>query len=418
MKIKLLKRKKHKKNKKNKQMSKKVVTFKDQSETSLLLISPSYEEPISEVEASLNEARGLLYYSHFAARFTEIGWQFCNIIFLTALTGYQSLTLVSTYGLFTGLVICFTGPSIGKYVDSIRYTRLEIAQVFIWVQNLSVVVATVCCFVLLKMVNQEDIDSSAEANRISNFIPSFNMSSFGLLVGIHVFGAIAKLTDAGMTVAMERDWIVVMSKSASHDIIDDYDDDDDDDDDEDEEFQGSSNSISTGSSAFYSVGSISVGPGTTLNKNIIRKLKENTWLSQTNTTMKQIDLLCKVGGPAAAGIYLAAFDNNDASNNITSDIAHFRHLSYAAIIIGLLNLLSLWCEYVCTLKIYDLIPSLAYRGTEDDQKVKIKNDKVESPESDNGGCGFVGNFKLGIPQSLSIFFEQPIAPGGVALALL
>ena len=153
MRIKVFKRKKKKKKQQQQQLQKQMSEANDPTEaTSLLLISPTLDKPKSEIEEHLSKARDLLYRSHFAARFTEVGWQFCLIIFLTALTGYKSFTLVSTYGLFTGLVLCLAGPSIGRYVDSTQYTRIEIAQLFIWVQNLSVFVATVCCFMLLRMV--------------------------------------------------------------------------------------------------------------------------------------------------------------------------------------------------------------------------------------------------------------------------
>ena len=405
MRIKVFKRKKKKKKQQQQQqLQKQMSEANDPTEaTSLLLISPTLDEPKSEIEENLSKARDLLYRSHFAARFTEVGWQFCLIIFLTALTGYKSFTLVSTYGLFTGLVLCLAGPSIGRYVDSTQYARIEIAQVFIWVQNLSVFVATVCCFMLLRMVKEGDI---AAANHISNFIPPFNVTSFGLLVGIHVFGAIAKLTDAGMTVAMERDWIVVMSKLAAVDF----------DDDDEYHARVDGESCNSDSSSYYSVGSISVGKGTDLDKGIIRKLKEKMWLSQTNTTMKQIDLLCKVAGPAAAGIYLSAFDNNDPSNSFAENIRHWHHLSYAALIIGLLNLLSLYVEFVCTNKIYKLVPLLSVRRIQSDKQGSEVD--VEIIPQKPVGCGLFDNFKIGMPQSLSLYFQQPIAPGGLALAML
>jgi hypothetical protein len=211
-----------------------------------------------------------------------------------------------------------------------------------------------------------------------------------------------------MTVAMERDWIVVMSKVASYDIEDD-----------DDEFgfqtESESSFCEEDSSAHVSIGSISVENTRNLDKGIIRRLKEKTWLSQTNTAMKQIDLLCTVGGPAIAGIYLAAFDQNDPTNiTSTTNISHWHHLSYAAMIMGILNLISLYVELVCIEQIYDLIPLLADRPTVD----KGGEVDVEIMPKESEGCGLFGSIKIGLPRSLSLYFEQPISPGGFALALL
>jgi hypothetical protein len=399
-------------------------------DTPLMLYSPSSEEHehISEIEENLSQARKSLYISYLVAKFTEFTWQFCLIIFLTALTGYKSLTLVSTYGLFTGLVACYGGPSIGRFVDSIKYSRIYIAKSFIGVQNLSVVIATLCCFVLLRTVTEDDVSSfSADVpskNHIKNFMPAFNATSLVLLIAIHIFGAIAKLTDTGMTVAMERDWIVVMSKVASYDIEDD-----------DDEFgfqtESESSFCEEDSSAHVSIGSISVENTRNLDKGIIRRLKEKTWLAQTNTAMKQIDLLCTVGGPAIAGIYLAAFDQNDPTNITSTNISHWHHLSYAAMIMGILNLISLYVELVCIEQIYDLIPFLADRPIEKGGEVDVEimptgSETVERPKELEGyelpkeAEGFVlfGSIKIGLPRSLSLYFEQPISPGGFALALL
>jgi len=385
--------------------------------TPLLLVSPSLDAgQISTFEENISQARNVLYTSHLAAKFTEIGWQFCLILFLSALTGYQSLALVSTYGLFSGLVVCLTGSSAGAFVDSAHYTRLQIIQLFIIVQNLSVVVATACFFFLLRMVKEIDLvplqqDTSTRflalgaptvsRHIFSNFVPPLNATTIGLLVAIHVFGALAKLSDQGITIAFERDWIVVMSKVAASDIEDD-----------DENFrpmEGDKSLGSNASSTLYSAGEISVGDADGINTGVIRKLKEKSWLSETNTTMKQIDLLCKVVAPAAAGLFLSAFDNNDPTNSLATDIQHWYNLSYAAVIIGAMNLGSLYVEYSCTLDIYCRVPILSARNGRDNEKAKIE----DLPSKASIGCGI-----FSLPRSLSLYLEQPVAMGGIALSLL
>jgi len=524
---------------------------KDPNEASPLLLafSTNFDKQKSLGRENLEIARRILYVSHLSAKFTEVGWQFCLILFLTALAGYQSLVLVSTYGLFSGLVVCLFGSTAGSIIDNPKYSRWSIAKVLIWTQNISIVVATLCCFYLLRMIKLSDISSislnegggdedqvedpntvDANVNNLisdgdsngntsdsggnlfllffknmfRDFIPPSNAVSIFLVVALHIFGALAKLTDQAMTVAMERGWIVVMSKVVSSDMENTNLDEEGQDHEiaqhfgdvyefeseslkesgiEGHEFLSSSMSLSVGQSASIgsfstssvaqsgdsivssgevTVGSISVGNDNHINQGILRQLKEKAWLTQTNTSMKQIDLLCKVVGPAAAGIFVASFDEHDPLKTITTNVMHWYHLSYAAIIVGLLNLISLYVEYTCTKKIYELVPLLTvrrgYAKEVDTDTASViaapsKSSKVATPtdihrqQSDNTmvaankhkvdkekvldeakigsddsanqaqlttiGCGI---FQL--PYGLSLFLEQPVATGGLALSLL
>jgi hypothetical protein len=152
--------------KKNKNKYETMIDTGPDDEKTRLLIHATFKNPTA-AEKRLEQAKHTLYLSHFVSKFSELGWQFCLILFLTALTNYKSLALVSTYGLFTGLVVCLTGPSAGALVDSKRHNRLAIAQFFIWIQNLSVVIATCCCFVLLRMVPSSVYkDNESEKNTI------------------------------------------------------------------------------------------------------------------------------------------------------------------------------------------------------------------------------------------------------------
>jgi hypothetical protein len=209
------------------------------------------------------------------------------------------------------------------------------------------------------------------------------------LVGIHIFGAIAKLTDQMLTVAMERDWIVVLSEVAAMDDGDD-----------EEDILTSPRSLDSQQSfGTFSVGELSFGGSTTLNKTMLQKMKKETWLSQANTSMTQIDLLCQFAGPAVAGIYVSIFDDANPSNSIEVELSHWYNLSYGAIFIGLLNLICLYIEYSCTKSIYDSIPALSIR--EGNNSISRKSCSI---------------FQM--VDGLSLYVKQPIASGGIALALL
>jgi hypothetical protein len=379
-------------------------SFTDDDE-SLLLISPSYDYFPSLQEEALGKARITLYKSHFAAKGTEVIWQFCLILFLMALTGYQSIALVSSYGLFSGLVVFVASSATGKFIDSGSYSRFYIAKTFIWIQNLSVIIATLCCFFLLRMVKEAHVTPEMiQRNRfggsnlevhssltylLSDFVPPVNASSLLLLIGIHIFGAIAKLTDQMLTVAMERDWIVVLSEVAALE----------DEEEEDDILTTPRSLDSQHSFGTFSVGQLSFGGSTTLNKTMLQKMKKETWLSQTNTSMTQIDLLCQFVGPAIAGIYVSIFDDANPSNSIEVELSHWYNLSYAAILIGVLNLICLYIEYTCTKSVYESIPELSVREASN----------VLSRKS----CSI---FQM--LEGLSLYMKQPIAAGGIALALL
>jgi len=237
---------------------------------------------------NMPHVRRLLYLSHFFAQASEISWQFCLTIFLAALTQYKSLLLVATYGLTTGTAVTLLGSTVGHLVD--RTNRLVAARRFIVTENICVILATLCCFQLLVrtrtsqqiiLLNNDNHDGgddggdgdsgAATTDNISNLnwnetilhtasnsyssIPTDHLSLV-LIVGIHILGAAARVLDEGFLVAIERDWVVVLSTRVKQDHGD------------------------------------------------------RAWLSETNVAMKQIDLACKVAAPAIAGFLIAQVENS------------------------------------------------------------------------------------------------------------
>ena len=387
---------------------------------------PSEPKTVTEV---LNDTRRILYFSHLIAKFSEICWQFCLILFFMALTDYKSIILVSTYGMFNGIVICFSAPLTGRYIDSGDRSRLHIARVFITVQNLSVILASVSCCILLRMahyaqLNENPLKNSNDgyfSNLFSAVTTPLTWKACILLISIHILGAVARVMDQAMTVAMERDWIVEMSKLAG------YDDDTiiktDLDNLNAESYTNGGSIAANGGSISENFGSIaanggslaassiSFGSDVVVDSTMIRRLKISTWLSQTNTSMKQIDLLCKVSAPAAAGIFFSFFDSAN-----TSEGAHFLNLSYAAMIISVANLVSLYVEYTCTTDIYKFIPTLSRRMTKENSLNSIQQmdlGEIEETEKDGTMCDF-----FSVPEGIKVYFRQPIWPGGIAMALL
>jgi solute carrier family 40 (iron-regulated transporter), member 1 len=351
------------------------------NETSQLL------NPHSPSSNTLARARRLLYTSHLFAQFSEKSWQFCLILFMAAFANYESLILVSTYGLVSNGSVCIFSGKAGRFVDGSN--RLFVARRFILAENLCVILASLACYLLLSRTSTDQLQSSA------SMISSFSSTNFGskihnwfarrldgipldsisliLLLVIHVLGATAMILDSGFIVAVERDWIVVMSQYAGECSVSD--------------------------------------------DNITNSVKDpisKQWLSQTNVTMKQIDLSCQIAAPAVAGFLIAAFDEatNSASNTVHRD------LRGAAILVGIVNVAALVVEYICTARIYRMLPALAFKK---DLPGQTKHPNKEQ-EQLGDQCAPVQRTKDSrwryLPTSIQIYFDQPACMGGISLSLL
>jgi hypothetical protein len=318
-------------------------------------------------DAVLVKARRLLYISHLFNQFSENAWQFCLILFLAAFSNFQSFILVSSYGLVSALCVCYFGSAAGRFIDGAN--RLLVARRFIGMENLAVLLATFFCYVLLAKQGTEPEpttnENEAKWSRLEG-VPT-DPQSILLLIGIHVLGATARILDSGFIVAVERDWIVVMSRCV-------------------------------------------VTPN--LSQSEQSKLQKK-WLSDTNVTMKQIDLSCKIAAPAFAGFFVALLDDG-------TDPHHGSDLRGAALFVGCLNAMALVVEYVCTAKIYNQIPELAVKSPtsqpadngHQSSSTAIHDKKRRWSDNDQHRC------ISRVPDGLKVYLEQEISWAGIGLSLL
>lgn len=328
-------------------------------------------EPVCTIEEStILLARRLLYLSHLFAQFSEVAWQFCNALFLAAITDYQSLILVSTYGIATGAAVCIAGPVMGRFIDS--ENRLKIAQRLIWLENLAVVVATIFYFVLLSNKSESvDRDQLGTVESGQNWLlyrlqgVPLDFLSLILLIGIHILGAAADVLDKAFLVSIERDWVVVLSQAAADALSTEKADD----------------SESTFSS----------------------------WLSQTNIAMRQIDLGCKVAAPSIAGLVIPLFTGGQSNPTGVQ-------LRWACLLVGTLNVTALVVEYICTRQVYDMIPSLALKHPPSDDRDHDDEDNPGPQLVKNNYTTNCGIFQL--PHGLRIYMDQSVSFAGIALAML
>ena len=306
----------------------------------------------------LDHARLLLYLSHLFNQFSEQSWQFCVALFLAAFTNNTSLILVTSYGLVTYSFVCFFGSSIGRYID--KSNRLAVARLLIGWENFAVLTATFMCYILLS----RDLDPTFSGSL-------YDTKSVVLLVSIHLLGAIAMILDSGFLVAVERDWIVVMSIVASK---------------------------------------IKKSQGLSTKEEEVNTQKE--WLSDTNVKMRQIDLSTKILAPAISGLYIALLDDGKSEN-------HGYNLRGAALMVGGVNVTALIVEYICTAKIYHQIPDLSLKSIDETQEAKESNEVDLSNKEKNEKDGTVGTTsKSKFLTDLEVYFSQSICWAGFALALL
>lgn len=312
----------------------------------------------------LQRSRRLLYLSHFFNQFSENSWQFCLVLFLAAFSNYQSLILVSSYGLLSTACVCYFGSTTGRFIDGTN--RLVVAQRFIGYENCAVLLATACCYLLLSTPHdQEDVADGRTLSSRLRGVPT-DLRSLLLLACVHVLGATAKILDSGFLVAVERDWIVVMSTCIQY---------------HDE------------------------------NKSE-RLAQQKTWLSDTNVTMKQIDLGCQVVAPAIAGIFVAIFDDGTSQNRGSNLVG-------AAVFVGLLNAMALVVEYICTAKIYHDIPALARKR--DSSALKIDTNSDVQVDCHDHISLFPKRKKLcfiPLPEGLKAYMDQDVSWAGIGLSLL
>ena len=278
---------------------------------------------------ALTDVRRHLLVSHLFSRCAEQAFQFVIIIFLTkAVLPDASLVLVSSYGLFSGLLVFALGSQFGRYLDveSARNRRLRSIRAVLIGQYGCVLVCAVACYALLM---DEDGKDGIETN---STLDSFDLPTTLLLIAIHLLGGFSLLFSEASTVAIEKDWAVVIA--GGHD--DDY-------------------------------------------------------LGKLNISLRQIDLGSKMLSPVVVGFFLMAVGER---------------LQPAILAVAIINALSFFVEYCCLTKICSLAPDLMTGGNSETSD----DDDQDGEQKHCASCSFFAG--------LVIYFQQNIAAGGLALALL
>ncbi|KAF8535620.1 Ferroporti-1 [Trichophaea hybrida] len=163
-------------------------TFHAQSSPFLSPASPSPPSPSPEIGPDISRR---LYISHFLSTWNSRIFEFGAILFIAAVFP-GTLLPASLYALVrTAAAICLT-PAVGRYID--RGNRLEVVRFSIIVQRLAV---TASCLGLWSLA----LDLSA-----------FPWLRPLILVLLAVMACAEKLSSIMNTIAIERDWVIVIAE--------------------------------------------------------------------------------------------------------------------------------------------------------------------------------------------------------------
>lgn len=136
------------------------------------------------------QARHWLYATHAVAQFSEVAWQFSLSFFLSALTNYESLFWLASYGVSMGAAVSVGTPLVGTWIDTTPLDRWQIVQRILFIETICVALASVAVVLLL----------SAETIHL------------WIMILLNIFGALAQVCDQALIVVFERDWVVEMSR--------------------------------------------------------------------------------------------------------------------------------------------------------------------------------------------------------------
>lgn len=226
-----------------------------------------------------------LYASHLLSSWGDRMWQFAiPILFMEIFVDTLLPSAFFSLVMYTACILVL--PSVGRLLDhSNRWRAMQLAIV---AENFMIVLSSAILGLILLVTNADGIHK-----------PHWTSKLLILFGSTLVCGGIGQVLNDAQTLAIERDWIVVIAGNDS---------------------------------------------GT---------------LAQLNTTMRRIDLLCKILGPMAFGVIMD-FAGNDPTTRAM----------IGAATVAMWNVLSTPLEYFMTRDIYQLVPELAVKQNpaEDDEE--------------------------------------------------
>lgn len=218
-------------------------------------------------------------------------WQFAvPILFMEVFVDTLLPSAVFSLAMYTTCI--FAIPTVGKYLDTTnRWTIMKYAIVF---ENVLIVLSAAVLGAILLVTNADGVHK-----------PVWTLKLVGLFAVTLVCGGIGQVLNDAQTLAIERDWVVVIAAADSN------------------------------------------------------------ALARLNTTMRRIDLSCKILAPMAFGVIMDFAGTDPTTRAMTG-----------AAVVAIWNVLSTPLEYFMTRDVYTLSPALAVKESADDDANENENDRV------------------------------------------
>ncbi|TYZ68535.1 hypothetical protein PybrP1_000159 [[Pythium] brassicae (nom. inval.)] len=211
-------------------------------------------------------------------------WQFAvPILFMEVFVDTLLPSAVFSLAMYTTCI--FAIPTVGKWLDTTN--RWAVMQRAIVLENLMIVLSAAVLGAILLVTNADGVHK-----------PAWTPKLVGLFAATLVCGGVGQVLNDAQTLAVERDWVVVIAA-------------------------GDSNA-----------------------------------LAHLNTTMRRIDLSCKILAPMAFGVIMDFAGTDPTTRAMTG-----------AAVVAIWNVLSTPLEYFMTRDVYELSPALAVKelsGDSDD----------------------------------------------------
>lgn len=225
----------------------------------------------------------LLYTSHFLSTWNSRAFEFGAFLFLATIYP-QTLLPASIYALTRAGAAAILSPWLGGYID--HADRLNVVRLSIVGQRVSVAVS---CGILFYLCQSADTRADP-------------VWSYSALATLSVLACVEKLAAAMNTIAVERDWVVVIAN-------------------DDEIFLRSESALPI---AIHN----------------IRNIRAESNLAAMNSQMRRIDLFCKLVGPLAISLV-------DSWSS-----------KMAILVTGTMTVISILIEYFAIARVHSGIPAL------------------------------------------------------------
>jgi solute carrier family 40 (iron-regulated transporter), member 1 len=304
----------------------------------------------------------LLYISHAISQFAELSWQFSMTLFLAAMTHFESLFLVSSYGLISWCCLLLFGAAMARFfVDTISWNRRKALNLLIVAENVAVIAGCLVSYEIFQRDDEYVIHQQQHQPHAHYWMRTV------LLTILFTSGSIGMVLQQTMVVVLERDWLIVVAQHMQ-------------------------------ATAANAGDSDSLG-------------------GEMNVVVRQIDLACKVLTPAFAG-GLIGWLQHGASDNI-------RALRQAALVMAVLNAIAMVVEILFMTRLYHLVPGLATRHHHQSEKQQVAVDDGKPAGDNNKSAQKSTTSTIAITSETTsmfygvrIYFQQPVAAAGVALSFL